>query len=377
MRFFRYFFFLLGLLSSPCLLAQLNNEAFEKNYRIQSEDQQKLYLALQNRNFLRNNEYFNDIIAGQTFFGYQISPSLIYYPSPELRIELGAFFQQSFGENDFSEIDPIFSVRYQKNDNSITFGNLQANLSHRLIEPLYAFELALSNPLETGLQLKHEGEKWYGDLWVDWQQTVNEDRTRPEIIFGGFVGQVHLIKQNNFRFSIPLQATLRHIGGQNLNVEIPVTNTFNIASGLTLEWDFAAENFIQNLRLENYFLFFQDDISDSLSMDRDGQAFYANLNLQTTWFTFLASLWLGDTFDSVQGGDVYRSFSVSEPGFVQASRALLFFRFLKDIELAPDMTLSLRFEPYYDFSSRLFEYSFGVYLHYQPRFLLKTFKAKN
>ena len=372
------FLCVLGIISGFCstqkLSAQLNNTAFEENFYFNSEQDNKLYFKLRSFNFLKNNEFFNDITSGRTLFGTLNIPSLVYYPDPKVRLEAGGFLWKDFGDDEFTRIAPVFRLTYKKDCTSVTFGNLLGNLNHQLIEPLYDFDHVITQHLEAGLQFKHHSPRFYVDLWVDWQNRIFRNDDEPEIIFGGLVTNFKLIKKPGFELIFPLQTTFRHEGGQDLTINIPVENSINIATGLNFLWKFSEESFLKSLRNEHYYVSFLENNSEDSIVSREGMAYYGNLNLETRWFDLLFSLWLGNDFDSVEGGELYRSFSVKNPGFVETNRNLLFIRILKDIQLIKDLSMTFRFEPYYDFNNQLFEYSFGVYMHFQPSILLKKFE---
>jgi hypothetical protein len=72
--------FCLCFLLSLQAFAQLNNSAFTFRDTIQPSHENRLNLSVQAFSFFKNNEYFNDIVPGYTFFGYQLNPELTYQP---------------------------------------------------------------------------------------------------------------------------------------------------------------------------------------------------------------------------------------------------------------------------------------------------------
>ena len=120
------------------LSAQLNNKAFEESFNFPTKNRiTKLFLqASEILNFLKNNEYFNEITSGQNFFWYfELSPALVYYPDPKVRLEAGGFLWRDFGDDEFTRVAPVFRLTYKKDCTSVTFGNVVGNLNHQLIEP--------------------------------------------------------------------------------------------------------------------------------------------------------------------------------------------------------------------------------------------------
>jgi hypothetical protein len=101
--------------------AQLDNRLLEERIYPNSEQEGELWLKFRNYNFLRNNEYFNPIVSGETLLGSQLSSSLMYQPLPNVQIEAGIFLSRDFGGEDFSQISPLFRLTYQKDSSKIIF----------------------------------------------------------------------------------------------------------------------------------------------------------------------------------------------------------------------------------------------------------------
>jgi hypothetical protein len=356
--------------------AQLDNRLLEERIYPNSEQEGELWLKFRNYNFLRNNEYFNPIVSGETLLGSQLSSSLMYQPLPNVQIEAGIFLSRDFGGEDFSQISPLFRLTYQKDSTKIIFGNLQANYTHRLIEPMYGFERGITRRLEQGLQFIRHRPKWYSELWIDWQEGVPSSKDSPEIFWVGFVNEWTLVKKNNFSLSLPLQATIRHTGGQDLVVPILLGNELNASLGLKIHQDFSQDSFVKKLYAEVYTVFSSEQYSGPSEISRSGQGFYPNIGLNTRWFNFLGSFWQGNEFNSTQGGDLYKSFSQRGDGIFQAKRDLLFLRFFKDWVIQRDLSLSLRAEPYYDIQNELWEFNAGFYITYRPAFRLGNISRK-
>ncbi len=361
--FFAFLFF-----SSTCLYAQLDNHLLEERFDTESTEAGSVWLKLQSYNFLRNNEYFNPIISGETLLGTQLGSTVLYKPLPQLSIEGGVFFAQDFGRDNLRAFSPIFRISYQQDSTKIIFGNLHANYAHRLIEPLYGFEQAINRRLEHGLQLIRHRPRLYSELWIDWQQIVPENKDKPEIFWVGFTSEWRFLSSKNFHLSLPLQITLRHTGGQDLSVPVLLGNELNAAVGLKAQQDFSEGLFVKKIYAEFYGLHSSEQYGGPNEIDRNGNGLYYNLGIDTKPVHLLFSLWQGDGFNATQGGDLYKSFSQRGDAFSQAERALLFVRLFRDWIIQEDLSLSLRAEPYYDFQNELLEFSFGFYITYRPLF---------
>lgn len=373
----KFLAFLLITMALPLwkAMGQLDNRNFEERLSMPGEAKNSLYLHLHTLGFARNNEYFNPVVGGETLFGYQWSTSLLYYPIDNLKIEAGIFLWKDFGTSEYTQISPIFRLHYKKDSTSILFGNLRSNLAHRLTEPLYGFEQGIRRPLENGLQVIHHRPHWYADLWVDWLVRTFKGADFQEEIFGGLHLFADLIENDFFSLTLPLQLTVYHRGGQDINVNRPFTNLFNVNTGMRAEWKSQETAFVKSIAFEPGLVFSSESLDDSVSVSRQGKALYLNLYTKTKWVDLLLSFWSANEFNSFAGGEIYRSLTVREApeGKNQPFRRLLFFRLLKDFRINEDFSISARFEPVYDFELQKLETSAGLYFHYRPRFLLKKF----
>lgn len=365
--FFAHIITILLLISGFHLQAQLNNRVFyERDSTLQNST---LYFNLDGLGFTRNNEYFNDILSGNTYIGYQFSPSLLYTISPNFWLELGVFAQRGFGQSeDFTLLQPLFRLKYHRPKTELIFGTLEGNFAHNLIEPLYAFEQRFARPLEQGLQFRHKGTKLQAELWVDWQQALDNQQGAQEQFLAGLVSNYVLVKRDSWQLSAPLQATLQHRGGQNISGLN--RNQMNLAAGLALSKQIKNHQFWRKITTSHYFVGFSENLSDT-TLTRQGEAYYGNIELESSAFTLLLSLWLGRNFDSPQGGDLYASFSGNVgSNYYEKHRDLLFIRLMRDFKLQDNASISLRFEPYYDFNQRKLEFALGLYFSFRPQYLV-------
>ena len=152
--------------------AQLDNATLKFDLKMKDQDSNALFFSLNSLNYLRNTEYFGPIEAGKTLFGYHLNPRISYFPNSNLRLDFGGFFRKDFGNDKFNTISPVFSIKYSKKGYSAFFGNYEANMNHRLVEPLFNIEYAITKPLENGFQFKIDKKRIFSDTWVDWQKMI-------------------------------------------------------------------------------------------------------------------------------------------------------------------------------------------------------------
>jgi len=363
-------------LSAPVTYAQLDNRALEKKLEIKPEYEHDLRFGIDILGFNKNNEYFNDIADGYTLFGYHLNPKLVYFPSKFVRIEAGALLWKDFGITGYHRVLPTFTLKLQKEHYQFLFGNLQANVSHRYIEPLYDFEKLLNDPLENGVQFIWHRDKLYLDVWIDWQRMIYRGDPFREEIEGGLSAEQRLWQNiNGWQIGLPFQFTALHKGGQIDASDLPLVTMFNGAAGLKIEKKLPG-NFWKALRTENYYLVYKDFSHSRLAPFTAGNGIYLNLGVDTKVQNVLLSYWRGNGYIAEQGGRLFQSASTTytNPNYLEENRELLILRFSHDLPITDDITLTLRFEPLYDFKNPQLEFSHGLYLHFNSDFFLTKLK---
>ena len=327
--------------------------------------------------FFKDNEYFNKIADGYTLFGTQFNPQLVYYPTQTFRLEAGALIWKDFGNPQLNRIRPTFratwTVGKKEAYHQFILGNIQPNLNHSYIEPLFNFERVMLAPLEEGLQYHYGGGRVLLDVWVDWQRQQYRYSNFQEEIAGGLSGSYKRLS-NDFRpwqLTLPFQFTATHHGGQIDTLDKPLQTVFNGAVGIELKHKLKSLK-VQALRLNAYALGFQDHSFSQLLPFKSGTGLYLNGTLETKYGDAMLSYWQGRRFISPLGGDLYQSASrtVSNPDYTEANRRLLFLRLLRDFRITDAAALTVRVEPVYDLNARLLNFSFGVYLNFRQEWLL-------
>ncbi len=355
--------------------SQWDNRLFEDRKEIFPDRANKVYLDIGLLGFTKNNEYFNNIADGYTLFGYQLYPSLTYFPAENVRIDAGIYMQKDFGIRGYNTIAPTLSVKVKRGDLNIIFGNLDGSLNHRLIEPLYDFERVLTDRLETGLQAVLEKERLFLDAWINWETMIYPGDSLQEEISGGISFNYRLMQSGSFQINLPAQTVLYHKGGQIDALDAPLTSLMNNAIGLELKYTANENGIIKTISSKNYFVNYTDFSFEKLQPFENGTGFYLNLDLELKWFNFLTSYWHGSEFISIKGAPLYQSVSHSfkNPGHIEEQRQLIIFRLMHDLKILDNLYFSTRVEPFIDLQNNTFEFSHGFYVNYTPDFFL--FKA--
>jgi hypothetical protein len=350
--------------------AQLNNTNLETFSYIDSTNFKQFRFHFESFNFLKNNEYFLNIADGYTLFGNQFSPKISYQPAPHVIVETGVYAWKDFGNDAFSKIQPIFSIKIQKDSSQLIFGNLEGNLNHHLIEPLFNFERVILNRQESGIQYTRRKKNTFFDSWIDWQNMIYKNSNSKEEFFAGFSWNKKIINHPDFSFSIPIQVTFKHRGGQITRDTAQVITNINTAIGVEAEW--RMKGFLRAIRMQNYWVGYQQN-SNYHPYFPNGSGIYLNLNAETKAINLMLSYWKSSGYLSDTGGDLYQSVgrTFRNPNTVEKERKLLIIRLMKDWKIVDNLWLSLRFEPYFDLINHEFEHSEGLFLTYRQGFRLK------
>ncbi|MEM7552190.1 MAG: hypothetical protein AAF363_21070 [Bacteroidota bacterium] len=365
-------FLFIFLINCTEAFSQLDNTELEFTLPVTPQDSNTLKFTINTLGYLRNNEFSNDIADGFTLFGYQFQPTLSYFFGKYFRIDAGVYLLNDFGESDFSDIEPLLTIHYHKNNFEILFGALEGSYNHRLIEPLYGFERGINDRFENGVQFRYITDKLFSDVWVDWENAIFPGDTAQEEIIGGASLDYRWIDNSNWSFSTPVQLLIRHLGGQIDLSDEPTLTQVNLATGLNLERKFNSR--IKRAGLSAYFVGFQDN-SGTVRNFEDGAGLYINGTLSTKRLDVIASYWQSEEFQSFRGGDLYQSVSrtVKTPDVIERNRGLLFLRFLYHLPLADYAQVGIRFEPHYDLENESMEFSHGFYLKLNTEFTLVKF----
>lgn len=366
-------FLFLALCITSSLSAQIDNSSLYDRIRPADSLRGELHWHLNNFNFVRNYEYSNKFQDGYTLFGSQFENRLVYYAHPNFVLSLGAYLRKDYGAKGIYDAQPLFTATYQKNDLSLNFGVLEGNLQHGYLEALYGFDNKINQPLEYGTQLILNKKNFHLDTWIAWQQMIYPGDSKKEQIAGGFSAEILLLKDQNWRLSLPLQTYAFHAGGQiDVLKNVPISTLFNSAVGIKSEKYLG--NRLKSVTLEAYFLGFKDFSPVKQLPFQAGNALWLNAALNTSFGQFGMGYWQGNYFWAPKASPLLRSLSttVFNAGFVQKQRSLLMFNYVYQKELLPKLYLDVRFEPHFDLlnPTKNMQFNHSFFLSYRDNIRL-------
>lgn len=361
------------LLLSFGMKAQLNNLALETFQHIDSKKDKQVSFQFESFSYLKNNEYFLKVADGYTLFGNIFSPKIRFQPAPNVQIEGGIFARKDFGNTAFTSIQPIFTVKIQQDSSQFLFGNLEGHVNHHLVEPMMNPERVILNRQETGLQYTKRKKNVFFDSWIDWQKMIYKGSDFKEEIFAGLSWNKKIYTRSNFNFSIPVQLTFQHRGGQTTTDTGQVITNINTAIGIEAEWKMSG--FFQKIKFQHYFVGYRQN-ANYHPFFPDGSGVYLNLTAETKVMNVMLSYWNSTSYLSDAGGDLYqsvgRTFDYGQ--VVEKYRNILIIRAMKDWKIIDNLYLTFRFEPYFDFNNKGFEHTESLFLSYRQRFELGKIK---
>ncbi|RZL17120.1 MAG: hypothetical protein EOO89_09505 [Pedobacter sp.] len=360
--------------------AQFNQVALEHRLRPDSLSR-GFSVDLYNFNFVRNYEFFNNLQDGYTLYGTQLMPQLVYSPNAHLLLSAGAYFRKDFGSRGIYEIEPLFSLKYNKDNLTLIFGALEGNVNHRYVDPLFDLERKLVSPIEYGTQLVIEKKNLFIDTWISWEKMIYKPSPVQEVISGGISAERTITDKNNFKVSLPVQFIATHEGGQiDTGNTPPLTTLFNGAVGIKLRKTLSGNGAFRDVFTDNYLIAYKDFSPIKRRAFESGLGVWLNVGVTTKIGTFVASYLDASGFISIKGMPLLQSVSqnVNHPGYAEKNRKVFMLRHSMQKELVKNLFLDLRLEPHINLNSpgaNRIDFSNSIFLSYKQQFSLQSKKG--
>lgn len=365
----RSFLLAAGLLFFCKANAQVDYPVFKQQQVIIPEDSNKLSLNIYNLNYLHNTEYFTDIPLSGTLFGYQLMPELQYQPTSRFIIKAGLYVQKEFGRNEYTSLMPTFSVKYQAKHSSYLLGNLEGNINHRFVDPIYDYKLIMNEKLENGFQFLVDTKPYTHDFYINWRKAIHFGDPFKEEFDIGYTSFLNLKDKGDLKLTVPIQMLYSHKGGQITNTNEPLTSIVN--SGIGISMDYQLKNdFFRNIIFDNHYLNYKDISGHKRQLFNEGNAWLSHLLLKFKFFDLDFRYWNGNSYINPRGNSLFSSVSEKYPGLTEKHRELLITSFIFNQQIFNGADFNFRINPYYDFHAKKMEYSFEMYMSYRLNVLL-------
>jgi hypothetical protein len=356
--------------------AQNITDVFQNYQTFEPGNASKLFLRVENMNFVKNNEYKSCNTAGYTLLGTFFRPQVSYYYSKEIRLSLGINLLKYSGQHNFNEITPYLSAIYSPNKtHTIIFGNLNNNRNHGLEEYAYLSEKYYTNAPETGFQYIYNTEKFYIDTWLNWETFIERNDPYQEEFSYGFNSKANLIKiKNNGMISFPLSGLFKHTGGEIDKSDKPVSTIFYLSPGTEFTQKYHKYNFVKEFTLGFYYI----ALGNRLREERPGPMvtsnFYTKASVKTQYGNLTLAYSLFDNYFNPNGLDIFWSVSSFDPDYHQKIRRLAIVKYCFKYNIDSDILIGGGIDNYIDINEHKYNFSTSIFLVINSNFFIKKFK---
>jgi hypothetical protein len=312
--------------------------------------------------FFKNNEYFHPLVEGYTLPGFMVQPRFFYEAGEKFSLEAGIHLSQISGKKDLNSVDPLFRATYNVTPSfSVLLGWIKGTTHHQLIEPLFQWERMYTNPLEYGVQFLVNRDKFKLDTWIDWEKYIEfNDPFQEELTFGT-TSKVLLLKKNNLELWLPVQATIKHKGGQIISIDVPLTTIANWASGVNVSLT-QPSGVVKRILFDFYYVGYKELSPTKQQRYEEGFGLYPVLSANISMFQASLGYWYGHQFIATKGEPLFLSVSATHPEVAYKDRNVVTFKtsFFKPIY--KEINFGAYFESYYDTNQSQMDYDYGISL---------------
>lgn len=387
--------------------AHIDSLLFENSHRIDSASCGELRLNFDALCFFRDNEYKGCLSKGYTLPGYRLQPTVSYQPLKNLRVEVGVSMLHYCGANKYPNLNysdiatwkgdqtqtgfhllPFFNVQLAVSRNfNLILGNIYGGANHRLIEPLYNQENALSADPEMGVQMQWQTKPLDFDVWVNWESFIFDKDTHQEAFTFGLSTRFKANRpERRTHVYFPLQVVMQHRGGEiNPDAEQRQVKTWMNAAagvGVTIHTD---NSILTRLNAEADVAYYRQMTGALLPFD-NGKGVYLKAEADIWRFCLRGAYWDSSKFISVFGNPLYGSVGIHNRDFQMQRNRTVCAQLSYAQELGKGFSWGVQADvfntlPTDDFvvgdkvynNNNKVSLAAGIYLRVKPSFLLKKF----
>lgn len=307
----RFILFLLTLSLSTIGYSQVQNSFFSRVDSNAFTSGSKFQLQVDNLNFARNTEYKSKITRGRTLLGYQLQTNLRYRISEKAYVKGGLWLKRDFGGEGFHQIQPLFALHVQLKNTEVVFGNLIGNTDHQLVDQIMNPENVINQRIENGLQVRHKKNRFFYDVWVDWQKMIYPNSPFQEQFVAGYHSSFDLIRKQKIKFTVHTQGIAFHKGGEIDATRTSNVSQYNFNSGFNANLK-TKSNSLKSIDIRADFVNYEDQSTEAETfIDGLGQLVSARLNFDKS--RIMLSYWDSHQYQSSIGDPVYNSYSKINP----------------------------------------------------------------
>lgn len=387
--------------------AHIDSLLFENSHRIDSASCGELRLNFDALCFFRDNEYKGCLSKGYTLPGYRLQPTVSYQPLKNLRVEVGVSMLHYWGANKYPNLNysdiatwkgdqtqtgfhllPFFNVQLAVSRNfNLILGNIYGGANHRLIEPLYNQENALSADPEMGVQMQWQTKPLDFDVWVNWESFIFDKDTHQEAFTFGLSTRFKANSpERRTHVYFPLQVVMQHRGGEiNPDAEQRQVKTWMNAAagvGVTIHTD---NSILTRLNAEADVAYYRQMTGALLPFD-NGKGVYLKAEAAIWRFCLRGAYWDSSKFISIFGNPLYGSVGIHNRDFQMQRNRTVCAQLSYAQELGKGFSWGVQADVFntlptdnfvvgdkvYNNNNKV-SLAAGIYLRVKPSFLLKKF----
>jgi len=350
-------------------------ESYIPEFTGDTSDYRKFSIHIHNNNFVKNNEYFGPYTEGITYIGSVFQPEITWALSKKFSLSGGWYFRQYYGQDGFNQSIPVIRARYSFRPYAeLIFGQLDGQLQHGFIEPIYNTDNYFIKKPEYGVQLLINRKRFNADVYMDWEKFLLPHEAHQEVITGGFLASYAINGLSEKRgLSAHFQSIINHFGGQVDNSDNPLQSRANIAAGL--KYIFVTDNKALNRFTLSSFYIQALELSQTNTIPfESGFALHNTITFENKWAKLTTGWFHGEYFFAPLGDYLFQSVSQFNNWYVGEKRDLITSKLLLGHDIMKGVNFGFRIESYYDLQRNANDFSYGLNLSVNGEIFEKNWK---
>ncbi len=356
----RILFLFILMLTTYCVQSQNFYESYlPANF--ESADSGTINVHFYNNNFVKNNEYFGPYTEGITYIGTIIQPEVSWSISRNFSLSAGWYLRYFYGKENVEKSLAVIRARYTFLPGAqLIVGQLDGQLKHEYIEPIYNTDNYFSINPEYGVQLLFDRKKVHVDFFMDWEHFLMPGDADQEEIGGGLLATYSLNDRAEKRgLSIDFQSIIHHFGGQVDASENPIQTRSNIAGGLRYTF-VPGLKMLDRITLSSFYIRAMELSHTNTIPFKSGFATHNTLTFTNKWIQIGTGWFHGDDYFAPKADYLFQSVSQFGDFYTTKGRDLITSKFLFGNEITKGVTLSIRYESYFDLQRKWNDFSYGL-----------------
>lgn len=372
----RILFLFILTLTTYCVQSQNFYESYlPANF--ESADSGTVSIHFYNNNFVKNNEYFGPYTEGITYIGTIIQPEVSWSISDKFSLSAGWYMRYFYGKDNFEKSLPVIRARYTFLPGAqVIIGQLDGQLKHEYIEPIYNTDNYYSTNPEYGVQFLLDRKKVHVDFFMDWEKFLMPGEAHQEEIAGGLLASYSVNdRSENHGLSAHFQSIIHHFGGQVDVSESPIETRSNMAAGL--EYAFLPGlKILDHITLSSFYIQAMELSNTNTIPFESGFATQNTVTFENKWFKLGTGWFHGDRYFAPKADYLFQSVSQIDDYYTSQGRDLITSKFIFGNEITKGVNLSIRFESYYDLQRDWNDFSYGLNISVNEKVFERKPKGK-